>query len=92
MKGGGDAASAARAALVSGEVDFAWNLQVEAEVLSQMETEGDGLLVPIPAANVERVSVNFADPNTEVNGARSEPIDAAPVPAVPGGAPGADLR
>ncbi|HYI15416.1 MAG TPA: ABC transporter substrate-binding protein, partial [Thermomicrobiales bacterium] len=45
MKGGGDAASAARAALVSGEVDFAWNLQVEAEILNQMEEEGDGTLV-----------------------------------------------
>ena len=65
------AASAARAALVSGEVDFAWNLQVEAEVLQQMESEGDGLLVPIASANVERITVNFADPNTEVNGARS---------------------
>jgi peptide/nickel transport system substrate-binding protein len=78
MKGGGDAASAARAALVSGEVDFAWNLQVEAEILAQMEEEGDGTLLPIPAANVERVSINFTDPNTEVNGARSEPTTQHP--------------
>ena len=78
MKGGGDAASAARAALVSGEVDFAWNLQVEAEILNQMEEEGDGLLVPIPSPNVERILVNFTDPNTEVNGARSEPTTQHP--------------
>jgi peptide/nickel transport system substrate-binding protein len=78
MKGGGDAASAARAALVSGEVDFAWNLQVEAEILNQMEQEGDGLLVPISSPNVERILVNFTDPNTEVNGARSEPTTQHP--------------
>ncbi|MEX2314364.1 MAG: peptide ABC transporter substrate-binding protein, partial [Thermomicrobiales bacterium] len=78
MKGGGDAASAARAAIVSGEVDFAWNLQVEAEILQQMEDEGDGLLVSIPSPNLERIAVNFADPNTEVNGARSEPTTKHP--------------
>lgn len=78
MKGGGDAASAARAALVSGEVDFAWNLQVEATVLEQLANEGDGTLVPIASPNVERIAVNFADPNTEVGGARSEPTTQHP--------------
>ena len=33
MKGGGDAVSAARAVLQSGEYDFAWNMQVEDEIL-----------------------------------------------------------
>ena len=33
MKGGGDATSAARAVLQTGEYDYAWNLQVEDEVL-----------------------------------------------------------
>jgi peptide/nickel transport system substrate-binding protein len=78
LKGGGDAASAAQAAIVTGEVDFSWNLQVQAEILEQMESEGDGLLVPIPSPNVERISINFADPNTEVNGARSEPTTQHP--------------
>ena len=36
FKGGGDAASAARAVLETGEFDYAWNLQVEPEVLTQM--------------------------------------------------------
>ena len=40
IKGGGDAASAARAVLVTGEADWAWNLQVEPEILNQMEAEG----------------------------------------------------
>ena len=34
LKGGGDAASAARGVLQTGEVDWAWNLQIEPSVLS----------------------------------------------------------
>ncbi len=34
MKGGGDATSAARAVIQTGEYDFAWNLQVEDDILS----------------------------------------------------------
>ena len=37
IKGGGDATSAARAVLQTGEYDYAWNLQVEDEVLKRME-------------------------------------------------------
>lgn len=73
MKGGGDATSAARAALQSGEVDFAWNLQVEAQVLEQLASGGVGVLDPVPSPNVERILVNFADPWTEIDGARAEP-------------------
>ncbi|HUG15052.1 MAG TPA: peptide ABC transporter substrate-binding protein [Thermomicrobiales bacterium] len=78
MKGGGDATSAARAALQSGEVDFSWNLQVEAQVLEQLATGGVGTLNPVPSPNVERILVNFADPWTEVDGARSEPTTQHP--------------
>ena len=42
MKGGGDAASAARAVLQTGEYDFAWNLQVEDDILKRMEQGGKG--------------------------------------------------
>jgi peptide/nickel transport system substrate-binding protein len=78
MKGGGDATSAARAALQSGEVDFAWNLQVEAQVLQQLAQGGVGTLNPVPSPNVERILTNFADPWTEVDGARSEPTTQHP--------------
>jgi peptide/nickel transport system substrate-binding protein len=37
VKGGGDATSAARAVLQTGEFDYAWNLLVEDEVLKRME-------------------------------------------------------
>jgi len=42
MKGGGDAVSAARAVIQTGEYDFAWNIQVEDEVLLRMENGGKG--------------------------------------------------
>ncbi len=73
LKGGGDATSAARAVLQTGEVDWAWNLQVEAQVLLQLEKAGQGKLVIGPGASAERIMVNFADPNTEKDGARAEP-------------------
>ncbi|HUG37338.1 MAG TPA: ABC transporter substrate-binding protein, partial [Candidatus Limnocylindrales bacterium] len=42
MKGGGDAVSAARAVIQTGEYDYAWNMQVEDEVLKRMEQGGRG--------------------------------------------------
>ena len=35
LKGGGDPASAARAVMQTGDYDFAWNLQVEPEIIAQ---------------------------------------------------------
>jgi peptide/nickel transport system substrate-binding protein len=80
VKGGGDAPSAARAVLVTGEADWAWNLQVEPEILQQMESEGgEGVLVTTPGTSAERIMVNYADPNTEVDGAFSEPTTQHPI-------------
>ena len=42
MKGGGDAASAARAVLQTGEYDYAWNMQVEDDILLRLEQGGKG--------------------------------------------------
>ena len=42
MKGGGDAVSAARAVLQTGEYDYAWNMQVEDEILLRLEKGGKG--------------------------------------------------
>jgi peptide/nickel transport system substrate-binding protein len=72
LKGGGDATSAARAAMQSGETDWAWNLQVDAQVLLDI-AEGDaGTLLVTDGPSGEMLHLNFADPNTEVNGARAE--------------------
>ena len=71
FKGGGDAASAARAVLQSGDYDYAWNLQVEDTVLKQLETGGKGTVVSFLGSSTERLLVNFTDPNKEVDGERS---------------------
>ena len=65
FKGGGDAASAARAVLETSEFDYAWNLQVEPEVLAQMAAAGKGTVVVAFGTSVERLMVNQTndDPN-----------------------------
>ncbi len=71
MKGGGDAVSAARAVLQTGEFDFAWNLQVEDDVLLRLEKGGKGKVVLSEGGGIERIQVNNTDPWTEVDGERS---------------------
>jgi peptide/nickel transport system substrate-binding protein len=71
VKGGGDAVSAARAVLQTGEYDFAWNLLVEDEVLKRMETSGKGRIDVQPSGNVEFMILNTTDPWTEIDGERS---------------------
>ncbi len=68
LKGGGDAASAARAVLQTGDFDFAWNLQVEPEILAQLAESGSGSIVAIPGASLEQIYLNFSDPTVEVDG------------------------
>ena len=71
IKGGGDATSAARAVLQTGEYDFGWNLQVEDEVLKRMESAGKGRVALSPGGTMEFILLNFTDPLTEVDGERS---------------------
>lgn len=58
LKGGGDAASAARAVLETGEYDYGWNMQVEPEILAQMVAAGKGKLVTAFGTQVERIDLN----------------------------------
>ncbi|MGE0151722.1 MAG: peptide ABC transporter substrate-binding protein [Reyranellaceae bacterium] len=71
MKGGGDAVSAARAVMQTGEYDYAWNLQVEDEILLKMEKDGKGRANIVPGGNIEHMQLNSTDPWTEVDGERS---------------------
>ncbi|HET7875593.1 MAG TPA: peptide ABC transporter substrate-binding protein [Methylomirabilota bacterium] len=71
LKGGGDAASAARAVMQTGEFDFAWNLQVEWEVLKRLEQGGKGTLINPTTGNIEHIQLNQTDPWTEVEGERA---------------------
>jgi peptide/nickel transport system substrate-binding protein len=83
MKGGGDAVSAARAVLQTGEYDFAWNAQVEDDVLQRLEHGGRGRVDIAPGSGVEHIRVNFSDPWREVDGERSSPKSTHPVLADP---------
>jgi peptide/nickel transport system substrate-binding protein len=75
MKGGGDAVSAARAVIQTGEYDYAWNMQVEDEILTKLENAGNarGRAEIVPSRAIEHIQLNSADPWTEVDGERSSP-------------------
>jgi peptide/nickel transport system substrate-binding protein len=71
MKGGGDAVSAARGVLQTGEFDFGWNMQVEDEILLRLEKGGKGRVIITPGGGIEHIQLNSTDPWTEVDGERS---------------------
>ena len=71
MKGGGDAVSAARAVLQTGEYDFGWNMQVEDDVLQRMEQGGKGKVEISWGGQCEHITCNFTDPWREIDGERS---------------------
>ena len=73
MKGGGDAVSAARAVLQTGEYDYGWNVQVEDEILKRLEAGGKGRTEITAGGNIEFIPMNYADPWTEVDGERANP-------------------
>ena len=72
LKGGGDATSAARAVLQTQDADYAYNIQVEAPVLKQLEAAGKGKVVSNYGALMERIIINHSNPNkTAPSGERS---------------------
>ena len=79
FKGGGDAASAARSVLETGEFDYAWNLQVESEVLDQMAKAGKGTIVAAFGTAVERLMVNLTNPDSALGDKRST-VEGGPHP------------
>jgi peptide/nickel transport system substrate-binding protein len=70
LKGGGDAVSAARAVIQTGEVDWAWNMQVEDDILKRLEQGGKGKVEIAPYSGIEHIQLNHSDPWTEVEGER----------------------
>lgn len=63
VKGGGDAASAARAVMETGEFDYAWNTQINPELQAQMKAGGKGQFVSGFGTLVERIEMNMTDPS-----------------------------
>jgi peptide/nickel transport system substrate-binding protein len=64
--GGGDAAGAARSVLQTGEMDYAWNLQLAPEVLEDLLAGGQGVLEVGFGTLLERLEYNFTDPNPDL--------------------------
>ncbi len=61
FKGGGDAESAARAVLETGEADYAWNLQISPAVLDAMEAAGNGQIAVAFGQSTETLWINPTD-------------------------------
>ena len=71
MKGGGSATEAARTVLETAEFDYAWNLQMAPELMASMEAVGRGKAVVAFGTIVERVVINFTDPDPALGPERS---------------------
>ncbi|MCX7644307.1 MAG: peptide ABC transporter substrate-binding protein [Rhodobacteraceae bacterium] len=63
VKGGGDAAGAARAVMETGEFDYAWNTQINPELQAQMKAGGKGQFVSAFGTLVERIEMNLTNPS-----------------------------
>ncbi len=71
FKGGGDAASAARAVLETGEFDYAWNLQIDPKLLASMEAKGLGTVQTAFGTSVERLHLNQSNPDPALGDGRA---------------------
>jgi peptide/nickel transport system substrate-binding protein len=71
IKGGGDAVSAARAVLQTGEYDFAYYVLAEEDVLKRLEQGAKGRILAVPSSGVNHIQCNQSDPWREVDGERS---------------------
>ncbi|MBS8227549.1 peptide ABC transporter substrate-binding protein [Vannielia litorea] len=63
FKGGGDATAAGRAVMETGEFDYAWNLQLAPDVISEMEAAGKGKAVAGFGPLLERIMLNNTNPD-----------------------------
>lgn len=80
IKGGGDAAAAARSVLETGEFDYAWNTQLAPDVLAEMEAGGKGKVEAAFGSLVERIMVNLTDPSPSLpEGERSTAAHPHPI-------------
>jgi peptide/nickel transport system substrate-binding protein len=75
LKGGGDATSAARAVLETGDVDYSWNLQVASDVLQGLAAAGKGEIASASGGHLERILIQRTDVNPALGDLRGEPVD-----------------
>lgn len=79
LKGGGDSAATTRSVLETGEFDYAWNVQVEPEVLDQMQAAGKGKIISAFGTSVERLMVQLTDVRPELGDLRGT-VEGGPHP------------
>ncbi len=63
FRGGGDARSAASAVMETGEMDYAWNLQLAPDVIAEIARGGRGEPIVAFGTLVERIEINLTDPS-----------------------------
>lgn len=66
FKGGGDATSAGRAVMETGEFDYAWNMQLAPDVLAKMAEGGKGTPIAAFGTLVERLEMNLTNPSPDL--------------------------
>ena len=66
LKGGGEAADAARVVMQTGEFDYAWNTQINPEIQEQMKAGGKGEFITAFGTLVERIEMNMTDPSPDL--------------------------
>lgn len=66
IKGGGDAEAAARAVMETGEMDYAWNTQINPELQTQMQAGDKGVFVNAFGTTTERLEMNLTDPSSDL--------------------------
>ncbi len=71
IKGGGDAVSAVRAVLQTGEYHYALNASIEDDILTRLEGEGNGKVELTAGGDLEMIQLNLSDSRAEVDGERS---------------------
>jgi peptide/nickel transport system substrate-binding protein len=74
LQGGGDI-NLAVLATKEGLVDFAWNIRVGEEALTDMESGGNAVAVVALGPFVERIMINFTDPNSETAGGERSSVE-----------------
>ena len=63
LKGGGDAASSARAVMETGEFDYGWNTQIAPDMQAALSGAGKGTFLTAFGGLIERIEVNLTDPS-----------------------------
>ena len=71
LKGGGDPATSLRAVTVTGDWDLAFTLQIDPTTMEASLGDKGAVYGP-PGTGIEKIQFNFTDPNTEVDGQRSQ--------------------